>query len=192
LNVTRFRVVVVVWALLYIWWANLPYTAFEQPAAVQEALEFAGRGSVIAQSAITTNLFLAVTLVAAIGLLFLQAWARSVLVLVTVGALALTPLSGVVVAGPFDGTLRFIVILLNGALIAMVYWSRIAEAFGAEDEPVDDDEPVTIAETSDGAVVPVIHALLADAEIEHTVVFQVRRSDALLAKDVIALGGETN
>jgi hypothetical protein len=217
---TRFRALVVAWALLYGWWTALPYTAWKQPEAVREALQYSGRGALLPPSELVADLFVIGALAAAIGLLFFRRWGRMLLAGTTLVSVMHAPLAGVGVSGPVDGTVGFVMTLLNGALLALAYASPVARDFTAtadapiEQEPPtapDDEELVTVFETSDGALVPVIHSLLQSAGIEFRtdsealqdlidggrlagynaatggVRFRVRQSDALLAKDVLEL-----
>ena len=223
----RFRGLVVAWALVSVWWSTLPYSAYKQPQVVREALEHAARGAIVPPTDTLADLSLAAVLLAAAGLLFFQRWGRALLVLTTLFSLVLSPLGGVMVSGPFDGTLGFVLTLLTGALIALAYWSPVAAEFvkrrdedlaaitdDMASEPEPDEQLVTVYETSNATVVPVIHSLLQSADIEYTttseslqdlvaggrlsgynaaagtVRFLVRESDALLARDVLAVEGK--
>lgn len=185
MTVALYRIFVIAWAFLYTWWSTIPYSAYKQPPLVREALEHAGRGAVMPLNETLADVLLTATLISAVGLLLFHRWARSLLLLTTGFSLAHAPFAGVVVAGPLDGTLGFLLTLATGALIAVTFWSPLATRFvmspraitaentvpeltGTEGTPLPEEDLVIVFETADPAVLPVIRSLLESAEIEYT------------------------
>ena len=204
MNARWYRVAVVVWALLYAWWSTLPFTAYKQSALVRAAMEeYHGRGAIIPLNDTFADFLLLVTVIAAGGLFFFRPWGRVLFVVTTAVSVVLTPFFGIAVAGPFDGALGFLMTLINGALLAIVFWSPVAGRFMASDDFEESDaagvetQLVTVYEAADRQTASVIGSLLASGGIEYItrgnppdggIRFLVRRADELFAKDVIELG----
>ena len=195
-----YRIAIVVWAFLYAWWSTLPWSIHKQGAIVRAAMEHSGRGAIIPPSDTIANALLLATVIAAGGLFFFRAWARVLLVVTTAGSVALSPFLGVGVSGPVDGTIGFLMTLLTGGLIAVVFWSPLAGRFVAANDPeeierFDVASLVAVYEAADPTTASAIRSLLTSAGIEYVIAgggrFLVRSSDAAFAKDVIELGFET-
>lgn len=150
MTASRFRGLVVAWALLNAWWVTLPPSAYASQA-VREAMEHAGHGAMIAWNDTMTYLFVGALLVSAAGLALYLPWARWLFVATTVASVAVASLTGVSVSGPVDGTLGYLISSRRSPA------RRKRKSYN----------PAT-----------------------GSVRFQVRRSDALRAKDVLELGIE--
>ena len=174
----RFRWLVVAFAVLYVWWWSLPFSPYMHSESLRAALEHNGQGAIVPPNNTTGYLFLFATLAAVAGLFFYQAWARTLLLITTIASVAFSTLGGIAVVGPFDGTLGYASTLLNGVVLAAAY----------RKPAVAEDDAVTVYETADPATLPAVHSLLHDAGIESAAKLTVRRSDAVVAKDVMELG----
>lgn len=193
MTASRFRWLVGAWVVLYGWWWGMPSRVYKESEAVLAAMEHAGKGAILPPSDALANAFLIVTLAVAIGLVLFQPWARWTLLAITVVSVVLSPLNGVMVTGPFDGTLGYASTLLHGLVLAGAWSEPVSRRFGArrtEAEPLPESELVPVLETSDPAAVPAIHARLAEAGVVGAVTFMVRREDVIVAKDVLELAGD--
>ena len=144
--VSRFRRVLLVWAVLYVWLLSLPYA--KQPLEVQEALAYSGRGAVIPFNQNVGYLFLAGNLIAVVGLLAWQSWARRLFLFLLVTSIILRALHGVGVTPAFSAFLGGIFGVLTGVIVALVYTPPLADNFRRRDEPPGFQEQETVSESA--------------------------------------------
>ncbi|HEY3053594.1 MAG TPA: DUF2007 domain-containing protein [Thermoanaerobaculia bacterium] len=185
MTASRFRLLVIAWMILYVWLSYFPRSSYKQPEYLKEAFRYNGYGAVIPPSANLGYLFLFAYLAAAVGLLIFNNWARHLLMVTNVIHIAMRPFFGVSVRGPFDSTLSFVMLLLNGTILAFAYSPPLSRAFRAARGAVvgePEEELIEVFETSDPATVPVIGSLLESAGIEFAMTGQQMQ-------DIIAGGG---
>lgn len=169
----RFRLLVVSWFVVDVWWFAIPFGAYNRyPEYAHEAFRYSGRGALITPSEDIWWAFLVAEFVVAIGLFGFYNWARHLLFVTTLAHVAIRPLLGLGVSTPFVGMLGHGLVLLNGVILAACYSSPLADAFLQTDEQdeetsgVDESESeseeqlVCVFESSNAAVIPVVASLL--------------------------------
>jgi amino acid transporter len=172
----RFRILVVVWIVLYVWLFSLPSSAYKQPPDVREALAYSGRGAILLPTDTVAYLILGAFLATAIGLLAWQTWARNLLLVLLVVLVVLRGLRGIAVAVPFSAVLGMIFTLLTGVIVVLMYTEPLASRFAetgndqgsGQAAGTGDEEVIAVCETDRAAEVPAISALLASAGVRFT------------------------
>lgn len=122
LVVTAFVVRCALFWLPYLW--HHLYSPY-----VTELLSLEPVGAIVRFDPGLSYLLLAGYLAGSIGLWRLENWGRVLFTSLTVLSVALVPFSGVVVGGPLDSTLVFVLDLLEGALIALAFVSPLSVEF---------------------------------------------------------------
>ena len=173
------RWLIAAFVVTYVWFWSMPSGVYKQPDYVRVAMEHSGRGSTIPPSDTTAYLFLIAILASAIGMFFFYKWGWWLLAITTLASVALSPLMGVIVTGPYDGTVGFLSALLNGALLVAAMRPPVVVAH---------EETVAVFETTNADDAKAVQMVLQDAGIEATTRVVVRHEEAIVAKDVLELG----
>ena len=188
---SRFRAFVVAFGVSYAWYYALGWSNTRLPENVRSALAYAGQGATIPLDSPLYSVPFILGMIACIGLLMLAAWGRAMLLLSTVAGIALAPLAGVSVAPSLDAFVGSIAWTLQAFVLALAYYSPIAERFKTPDdveEPAEvpeegdpDERVVEVFRSSDQALLAVLESVL----VENDVPFSLA-SEAL--QDLIAGG----
>ncbi len=86
-------------------------------------------GAIVSLNPLVSLLFLIAHFAAAVGLYRFEAWGRTLLLILIVLDVALTPLSGVTIGAPIENTVNFVVILVYGGVLAMAFLPPLAAKF---------------------------------------------------------------
>lgn len=173
------RWLIAAFVVTYVWFWSTPLGVYKQPEYVRAAMEHSARGATVPPSDTIAYLFLIAILTSAIGMFFFHKWAWWLLAIATLASVALSPLMGVAVTGPYDGTVGFISALLNGALLVAAMRPPVAVAH---------EETVAVFETTNVDEAKAVQTVLQEAGIEATTRVVVRQEEAIVAKDVLELG----
>ena len=93
-------------------------------------LEYDGYASIVnAQSPIFSTLPFLLLFLSTIGLVFLRNWGRYLFLSLVVAYWISSPLFGLRVNSPFDGLLGSPLGPLSGAILALAFWSPLAQTF---------------------------------------------------------------
>lgn len=94
-------------------------------------MEVSGYGALLpVQHPIYYSAWFVLWTVAALGLIFVQNWARHLYLALTLLTISLTPFSGFIVQAPLDALFSNATLLLDGAVLAVAYLSPLAASFG--------------------------------------------------------------
>jgi hypothetical protein len=122
-----FKALVVIAAACYLVWFLLPYTASD---IEQRLAEYSGHGALLPiKHPLYNGVWFVLWIASAIGLIFLQNWARHLYLALSLLGLILAPFSGYVIQPPLDTMFASASTLLDGAILAMAYLSPLAEDF---------------------------------------------------------------
>ena len=97
-----------------------------------EALSWEGYGALVYMDSLVGYLLLAAYTIVLIGLLRFMAWARAFFISLTLISIVFTGVQGLVVLMPFDSVLVYIMNLLDGAAIIMMFTNPISNLFNKE------------------------------------------------------------
>jgi hypothetical protein len=96
-------------------------------------LDYDGYASLLnGQSPIFTTVPFLVLAFATVGLLFLRNWGRYLFLVLVAWDVLSSPLFGVAVYSPFDQLLAIGSAVLAGVILALAFWSPLAQAFQAK------------------------------------------------------------
>ena len=125
-----FRLLVISAMLFYVLWFCAPYLdSYIKDPNVQDLLLWHGYGAIIKPTDIEAYVWLLVYGLLSIGLVYFKAWARTAFLVVTVLAVTLILASGMTIHTVYEQILLQIVTLLDGAIIAMAYFSKLKDEF---------------------------------------------------------------
>ncbi len=117
-----------------VWWV-LPLVGWTVNPQAAEALQFAGVGALDAATHPAWYFaFLVVRVIATIGLLLVFKWGRLVFAISLLAGLPFGLFSGVYVAPAIDSTIGYLSSLLDGAVLALAYFSPVSALF-RNDQP---------------------------------------------------------
>lgn len=121
------RILVAAASLCYVVWFFLPYLATDLE---QRVAAYSGYGAILpVQHPLYYGTWFALWLVAALGLMLLHNWARHLYLVLSLLGPALAPFSGYVIQPPLDTLFASTSLLLDGAVLALVYLSPLADSF---------------------------------------------------------------
>lgn len=132
IRIRTFQILVVAATACYIVWFFLPYGVdYYLTDAEHRLAKLSGYGAVLpaAQHPIYSGVWFVLWLIAAIGLVFLQDWARHLYLMLSLLASVLILFSGFVVEPSLDALFSSVNLLLDGAILALVYLSPLADSF---------------------------------------------------------------
>ena len=125
-----FRSIVVTSAALYVVSYLLPYESFENNSAAVNLLRLDGYAAIVRfEGPLPTIGVLVLWLIASVGLLHFDNWARYLYLGLTVWALIAAGLYGIRVTSPLEAVLGLAVDLLDGVIMALAFLSPLKERF---------------------------------------------------------------
>lgn len=125
-----FRTLIVFSSCVYLLWFFIPFFENRWPEQITQEIYFlAGKGAIIPNISELAYVFLLLNIVIALGLFFFQPWARVMFItmLVVNGLIALA--SGLVVITSFDSLLEYLMNIIDGALVVMIYFTSVNTKF---------------------------------------------------------------
>lgn len=128
-RVRAFQTLVVISALLYIAWMVLPHLSRSFSPEIQKVLASGGYGG--ASWVTDPRFFLSVgvgKLLSSLGLFLFLSWGRWLLLAVVAVSLASVPFAGVSIGVPLDNIVGYLLSLTDGAILALAFFSPLAEA----------------------------------------------------------------
>ena len=129
-----FQLAVITSAALYAVWLLLPYAQLGYSAGSQQLLGMSGYGAApFVQHPAFYLSIAAAKLLASVGLLFFAPWSRWLLLAVIAVSLCSVPYSGVTVSAPLDGFIGSLAGLADGIVLALAFWSPIAQGWTQSD-----------------------------------------------------------
>jgi hypothetical protein len=129
-QVQIFRSIVLTSAVLYLVSYFLPYEVFESNPAAVNLLELDGYAARFnPQSGLFTTGVMSLWLLASMGLLHFDNWARYLYLGLTGWALVAAGLYGIRVTSPLEAMLDLAVAVLDGVILALVFLSPLTENF---------------------------------------------------------------
>ena len=99
-----------------------------------DALSWNGYGELVYMDSIVGYLFLAAYTIVFIGLLNFMAWARSFFVSLTLISIVFSIVQGLSVLTPLDSTLAYLITILDGATITIMFTNPISTFFKEKTE----------------------------------------------------------
>lgn len=136
MNLVRtFRVFVILATASYVLWFFFPslsqYLANSLYQEIEGALnQYSGFGAALPiHHPLYYGTWFGLWLITSAALIFFQNWARYLLLLLYVLDIVLLPFSGFTVQGPVENSLVQLTAVLDGAILAMAYFSPLAERF---------------------------------------------------------------
>ena len=174
MTTARFRLLVALTAILYLWWATLPRKWDRLPASMRELLERSGAGATLTAEHWATPWvyysYYGILIAAFVGLLFLRSWGRTLLLVYTIYAVTLPLFAGVTASPPFDNFIGSAAATLLSVLLGVVYFSPISAEFSAAPKRAPEDVTlVPVFETGHSAQLEIIKSWLSAADIEYVV-----------------------
>jgi len=125
-----FQVLVAAAIVCYVVWFLLPYWPGYLTDAERQLMDYSGYGATLpVEHPLYYGGWFTVWIIAALGLMFFQNWARHLYLALSLLGLALAPFSGFVVQLPLDSLFTGANVLLDGAVLAMAYLSPLADSF---------------------------------------------------------------
>jgi hypothetical protein len=125
-----FRSIVFTSAALYVVSYLLPYESFERNSAAVNLLRLDGYAAILNFTGPLPTLGVQVLwLVASVGLLHFDNWARYLYLGLTIWALIAAGLYGIRVTSPLESVLGLAVDLLDGVIVALAFLSPLKERF---------------------------------------------------------------
>lgn len=129
-QIRAFQALVIASTACYVAWFFLPYWSDYLTDTEQRMTEVSGYGALLPiQHPIYYSIWFGLWIVAALGLIFVQNWARHLYLALTLLTLSLTPFSGFIVQAPLDTLFSNANLLLDGAVLAVAYLSPLAASF---------------------------------------------------------------
>ncbi len=122
-----FQVLVVAAGVCYIVWFFLPYVA----SGLDQRIEnYSGYGAMLPiQHPLYCYTWFVLFIVASLGLLFFQSWAKHLYLALALLVCVLAPFSGYIIQPGFDTMFANANLLLSGAVLAVAYLSPLADSF---------------------------------------------------------------
>ena len=125
-----FRILVVAATVCYLAWFFLPFWSDYLTDIEHRVASYSGYGSLLPiQHPLYYGTWFALSLIAALGLIFIQNWARHLYLALSMLGLASAPFSGFVIQPPLDTLFSSANLLLDGAVLAIAYLSPLAGNF---------------------------------------------------------------
>ena len=126
-RIRTFQILVIAATACYLVWFLLPYGASEFDQKVQS---YSGYGAVLpVHHPLYYGTWLALSLIAAVGLFFTQNWSRHLYLALALLACALAPFSGFSITSALDTMFVNANLILSGAVLAVAYLSPLAGNF---------------------------------------------------------------
>lgn len=123
-----FQFLVIISAIFYLAWYLLPYTPRNLPPHIRDLLDWGGYGSIaFTQHPLFYFSMGAAKLVSTFGLFLFLYWGRWLFFAMVAISLAMVPFSGMAVAPPLDSFVGSLAALTDGAILALAFFSPIAE-----------------------------------------------------------------
>ena len=120
----------VVSTVIYVVWFFLPFWPGYLSEDAHQLAEYAGYGAILpVDHALYYGAWFGLWLIAAIGLIFFQNWARHLYLALSLLNPALAPFSGFMVQPPIDALFFATNLLLDGAILAMAYLTPMSDSF---------------------------------------------------------------
>lgn len=130
MRIRTFQILVIAATACYVVWFLLPYWPFYLTETEQQMTEVSGYGAVLpVEHPLYYSTWFALWIIAGLGLVFLQNWARHLFLVLSLLGPALAPFSGFVVQPPLDGLFANASALLDGVILAVAYLSPLADSF---------------------------------------------------------------
>lgn len=130
IRIRTFQILVAAATACYVVWFLLPYWVGALTETEQRLAAYSGYSALLpVQHPLYYGVWFALWLIAALGLVFLQNWARHLFLALSLLGIALAPFSGFVVQPPLDGLFANASALLDGAILAIAYLSPFAASF---------------------------------------------------------------
>jgi len=128
-RIRTFQFLVVISAVFYLAWFLLPYTHRNFPPHIQDLLDWGGYGSIaFTQHPLFYFSIGAAKLISTLGLFLFLSWGRWLLLAAVAISVAMVPFSGMAVAPPLDSFWGSLAGLTDGAILALAFFSPIAES----------------------------------------------------------------
>ena len=134
-HIRIFQVFVILATVSYVAWFFFPYISEHFANTLYRDIEnrlgqYDGFGAVLpVHHPLYYGTWFGSWLVASLGLIFFQNWARHFFLFLYVLGIALTPLGGFSVQGPLENVFGQMTAVLDGAILAMAYLSPLADGF---------------------------------------------------------------
>jgi hypothetical protein len=126
-RIWTFKFLVITATVCYFVWFLLPYGASEFDQKIES---YSGYGAVLPiRHPLYYGTWLALSLIAAVGLFFTQNWARHLYLALALLVCVLAPFSGYSIAPPLDTMFANANLLLSGAVLAVAYLSPLSDGF---------------------------------------------------------------
>lgn len=129
-NVRFFQVLVIASTATYCTWFFLPYFPGHLSDDENRLLEYSGYQAILPVGHVLYfGTWFVVWIIAAIGLFFIQNWARHLFLALAILSAATAPFGGFIVQSPVDVLLSTTNLLLDGAILAAAYVAPMSLAF---------------------------------------------------------------
>lgn len=129
-HIRLFKVLVLASTVAYCVWFFLPHFPGYLSTDESRLTEYGGYGAVLpVNHALYSNTWFVLWLGAAVGMFLIRAWARRLYLVLAILSVVAAPLSGFSVQTPLDMMLSSVVLLIDGAILALAYLSPLSLAF---------------------------------------------------------------
>lgn len=129
-RIRLFQLLVVISATSYIIWFCLPYFSGYLSEDQQSLAGYYGYGAILPVLDIYYyGSWFGFSLVASVGMFFIQNWARHLFLCLIILDIVLAPVSGFMVQAPLDTAFSSLSQLVDGAILLMAYTSPLSESF---------------------------------------------------------------
>ena len=125
-----FQILVVAATVCYVVWFFLPFWSNYLTDIEHRVASHTGYGALLPiDHPLYHGTWFALSLIAALGLIFIQNWARHLYLALSILGLVSAPFSGFVIQPPLDTLFSSASLLLDGAILAIAYLSPLAASF---------------------------------------------------------------
>lgn len=184
MTTVRFRVLVLAYALTYVWYFTLTDRTAKLPADMQRILEYSGYGALLPADSLLHSVPFIAAMAGCIGLVLYARWGRLALLASIVAGLAVVPFAGLTITPPLDGFVGAVAGTLGAIVLAFSFSPPIAARLAHESageagsgeqssqplSPPSSEEAIEVFRSNDESLLKVLEAALFENDIPFTLV----------------------
>lgn len=196
MTTSRFRVLVLAYAITYVWYFTLTDRTAKLPADIQKILEYSGYGARLSGDSALHSIPFIAAMAGCAGLLLYARWGRALLLASIVMGIAIVPFAGMSITLPLDGFVGAVAGTLGAVVLALSFSPPIAARLGRasanEEEtrmdstgglaPQPSADAIEVFRSNDETLLKVLEAALFENDIPFTLVND-------LAQDLVPIDG---
>ena len=125
----HFKNIVLANFIIYVIWFLIPYVDINLSQDEYDALSWSGLGAIYEGSVYIDYAFFLIYGITTLGLIYFKYWSRPLFLIVSISDFVFSSISGVAVILPVDGTVGYLLTLTDGAILYMLYFTKISQKF---------------------------------------------------------------